>query len=193
MGLTVRVLKILGPHQCQPSRIMCTMIVRPICDGQKTRFFVSCFRGKGREEISSEEFFVYAVVMEKKVCHCRIATFNFRPGYGSIVDDLNDIGKLMEVEIVECDDFGSYLRFASACELMGKNWTGISDCDGFYTGSQIGKVRQAMDMKKYLWLKKDRFSELPVYRQRVMESLEMYCDMIKIPRRLRSAFVIEHC
>jgi hypothetical protein len=166
------------------------MIVRPICDGQKTRFFVS---EKGREEMPSEEFFFHPVVMEEKVCHCRIATFNFRPGYGSIVDDLNDIGKLMEVEVVECDDFGSYGRFASACELMGENWTEISDCDGFYTGSQIGKVRQAMDMKNSLWLKKDRFSELPVYRQSVIESLEMYCDMIKIHRRLRSAFVIQHC
>ncbi len=193
MGLTVRVLKILGPHQCQPSRIMSTMIVRPICDGQKTRFFVSCLGERDVKKCNRKNSFFYPVVMEEKFCHCRIATFNFRPGYGSIVDDLNDIGKLMEVEVVECDDFGSYGRFASACELMGENWTEISDCDGFYTGSQIGKVRQAMDMKNSLWLKKDRFSELPVYRQSVIESLEMYCDMIKIHRRLRSAFVIEHC
>jgi len=197
MGLDVTLFKIVNIHNdCTSSR---DVTEEPETYYLKSNKLLCDPKWDSRFEIANDqkmpgfdETFTYM----KRSCDCSpkyrgnlLSHQILQPGYWSAFDNLSTLSTVYEVELVDTMYFGSYGLHASAVDVIG-NFSGISDCDGFYTGNRIKLVKHKLLFSRYIWNFRDKMDDSD---NRWKSSVEAYFDLLQnVPRNKWDQFIVTH-
>jgi len=198
MGLDVTLYKIVNIHKdCTSSRDVTeepeTYYLKrnqKLCDPKLESGFEIA---KDQEMPGFDETFTYM----KRSCDCSpeyrgnlLSHQILQPGYWSAFDNLSTLSTVYEVKQVDTVWFGSYGLHARAVDVIG-NFSGISDCDGFYTGNRIELVKHKLLSFRYIW--SSRTNKKNDCDNRWKSSVEEYFYLLKrVPQNQTDQFIVTH-